>query len=1104
MASTSSRIRIIFDAAVEGLVRGARTAEERLEKFRDETDKLDKGLSRIFTSSTKAVLGLGSIANTLPVFAGIATSATTAAGALLVLPAAGLGAAAAITTLKIATSGFGDAVSAADPKAFAEATANMAPSMKDAAGAVRELVQGPLADLKRDVQGAFWVDFSDDVIDLSRTFLPVLSPQLVGIAAAYAGMRKEAVGALIAPAAVRDVNAVLGDTRGVLDDMRPALANVLDGILAIAGQGSAEFRGFGQSVTDVTTRFREWAREAAATGRITEIIREGKQELDDYGQIAGNVGDIVSTIFAGLTRDTGDFSEGLIEGTQALEDFLDSAEGQDALAALGQTLQVTGEVARTVFLAAIRELGPIIREAAPAAQEFARVLGGLLVAAIQTVGPLIQAFASFLSDNAGIIQFTVPLLAALVLGFSALKVVAAVAGFITSAAAAIRLLGVAAGPIGLLIVGAATALAVFASRNQESAAAARENQEAIDGLKGTLNQLTGAATGATQAQIAQDLVSKKLADGTTLLRDALGRAGISLADFTEAATGSPAAIAAVDAQLSAVARTLPGVRDLFDQNRLGLDAIGLSFDEFAGFVSRGSAGYAELNARVLELGGTFQFTEGSVKAAAGELGEVGNEFARLRGQVQEAGEQVRVAAQAGQDFTVVLEAIGAGFSSLANGAAPTRLMRDNLQALAVSARDAAVAAGDAALAAGGDLAGAAREGAAAMLESRNAFISAAEAAGVARPQAIALADSLGLIPSVVETQILLDAEGVNGELLTISAQLAAVPGNKEITVNTLTAEATVKLQSLGFTVTNLPNGQIKITATDDEARGRLTDIIATIGATVGTFDLDANPDPANGVITSTLTFVDGSTGTLTIDANGAPATIELNGQLGRIDAATGVLTIDGDPNPANAKLNGQIVSIDRATGTLRILANDQAVIDAKNRAQQPTFSTHTIRVIRTGEVLGSGNTGLAGGGVVGWRAAGGLVVPGYGPGRDTFGPVWLSPGEAVLVPELAKRVGYRNILRENRRFSGGRQGQVLGDFGGLLAGGGVAGRAYLAGGGIVATAVSPSPVVNVSPARVGVTFIVDGKEFRGMMRAEIDDYDRASARRVRVGSGVTW
>jgi len=762
-------------------------------------------------------------------------------------------------------------------------------------------------------------------------------------------------------------------------------------------------------------------------------------------------------------------------------------------------------VTREVFLTAMRELGPVIVAAAPAVERFATVVGALLVEAIETVAPLLEGFAAFLSDNAGVIDVLVPALGALVIGFGALKVITSITTLISGFATVVGGLSFLISPLGIALGVVAGAMFLFAQRNGESAAAARENQQAVEGLKGTLNQLTGAVTGATTAQIAQGLSGEKLADGTTNMRDAIARAGISFTDFTAAATGNEAAIARVDAQLAKVAATLPGVNALYDENAFLLERGGVSMEEFAGYVARGDAGFADFTETMNEAGiATTIFAE-DFRTAGGELTEVGGRFEELRGQVKEAGEQVRVAAQAGTDFTTTLEAIKAGLSGLEEGAEPTKLLTDNLTALGLSANGAAEEARKAGEAAGANLAGQAKQGADSMAESRAAFLAAADAAGIGAEQANTMANAIGLIPEAKRLEILTNAEGVNAELIGIQQQIAAVPANTTITVNSLTEEAFTKLQELGFEVTRLNDGRVEINtgANTDPARQSFGELMTEITGSVGVFDLDANPDPATGVINATVTLADGSTGVVTIDANGNPATVVLDGVKYRIDATTGVLTIDGNENPADAKRNGMKLKIDRTTGTLQVDAN-VGKADGQVAAFVNKWNGRTIQI-------GVSTAGrLAGGGIVAGAAAlgmagGGFVVPGYGPGRDTFGPVWLSPGEAVLTPEAAARYGYRNILRDNYRFSGGRMGQVLGaGSGGLgLAGGGIAGRDYLTQLGTVGQSSGPTSITVPAPIVVN-HFYVDGQEFRGMVQTEIQADQRQTARRVRAGSGASF
>jgi hypothetical protein len=92
-----------------------------------------------------------------------------------------------------------------------------------------------------------------------------------------------------------------------------------------------------------------------------------------------------------------------------------------------------------------------------------------------------------------------------------------------------------------------------------------------------------------------------------------------------------------------------------------------------------------------------------------------------------------------------------------------------------------------------------------------------------------------------------------------------------------------------------------------------------------------------------------------------------------------------------------------------------------------------------GGVVGYSGGGLAGapryagGGMSPQRSNNGAVVRGYSPGQDTV-PALLSPGEAVLVPELVRQIGARNILAANNAASGGRSATVIGSVAGIMTG----------------------------------------------------------------------
>lgn len=1095
-----------------------------------DVDKVSDGLQRFFVSSTKAVGALGAIGNVLPVVAGLAGSVTTAAGALLVLPAAGIGAAAAITTLKIATAGFGDAVKAADPAAFAEATKDMAPAAVATAVALRDL-NPQVKALRQEVQQAFFRDFAGDAKLLGNTYLPVLRPQLAGIATEFNGMGREAAKALIAPSAVADLNGVLGATRTQLGDMTPALANVLTGVLAIAGEGSEAFGTFGIQITSATARFKQWATQAAETGRITELIRAGKEELGQFGEVAQNVGGILEAVFRGLSLGGVDFAASLADSTQALEDFLDSAEGQETLKALGETLKVTGEVVREVLLVALQELGPVIQEAAPAVQEFARALGDVLVDAIRTVGPLLQDFAGFISDNASGINNFLPVLAGLFLGFKALSIITSVVGWVRTASAS--LLGLTLGPIGGLLVAlglVAAAIAIFVGGEDDAADAAQRHQDAVDKLAGSLDQYSGAVTEATRSQIAHELSAAKLSDGTTKLTDALKGAGISFNDYAAAASGNEDALQRVNGQLLDQAKQVIVTTDAWKAQGAGLEKSGISLDLLSAAALGNVQAQDELAQALLPTSKNLTAAQNQARDLTerfrdqiGPLGELGSTLGGYSGALKDAQAQTREAGRASADFSVILESLKGGLRGLET-ANPTAPMVQGFNDLSKSALDAANAAGQADAAYGGVGAGA-ETAARKVGESRQAFIDAAMAAGVGEVRANALADSMGLIPAAVKTQFLTNADPVTAQLITLKSQFDAVPGTKSVIVNMLTEDAQQRLKDLGFSITDLGNNQFEVGMKDDKARANLDNLVGAIEGTTATFQLNADPAKANGETTAAVAFADGSTGTLTLDGNGQPCLLEVNGLKYKIDTTTGELTILGNPKPGEASRDGLKLSIDRTTGKMILAADDTSGRGTANNfynSQNGRVITYTVKVavqaVNIGAALGLRGAGgmLVGKPTMAMRqgrgfSGGGFIIDGYSPGQDTVGPLWLSPGEAVLVPELVRQIGPSNILRANKLASGGRRATIAGDWPGFAGGGVVStsttARTYLTStvptAGFTGPGGVPASVV-VSPPRVDVNVFIDGDEFRGLVRTEISTQERETVRRARAGSGATF
>jgi hypothetical protein len=381
------------------------------------------------------------------------------------------------------------------------------------------------------------------------------------------------------------------------------------------------------------------------------------------------------------------------------------------------------------------------------------------------------------------------------------------------------------GPWGIALGAAGVALSLFAEKQQESAQRVAENKQAIDGLKGTLDQVTGAATNATRAMQAQELSQTKLSDGTTTLGSALRQAGIDAGDFVDATSGNQPKLEAINGTLARQASALIQNSDLWQNNKWRFDEAGVSLETVTAASLGNVEAQEEMRSRLGATAGGQEEWNRRLRETVGPLGEIGSKLGAMSGQYAEAARQTQEAAAASKDFTTILEAAKVGFDSLASGAPQTELMAASLRNLGTSAVSAAQGAGEAAAKFGGVDAGA-KAAAAAMQQSRDAFIAATPAAMQASGEAARLADQIGLIPAAAETNFRTNATGVAAEMNVLKAQIDRVPAGKEVRVQALTDEARGRLESLGFQVEQLKDGTFVIRGNTDDARAKLQDLDA--------------------------------------------------------------------------------------------------------------------------------------------------------------------------------------------------------------------------------------------------------------------------------------
>ena len=315
---------------------------------------VDRGLSRSLSGIGKALGSLGGLAKTAVGIGALGIAAAGAAssiggfiaalapagGIVAALPAVLLGGAAAMTAFKLATNGVGDALKAAasgDAEKLADALKKLSPSAREAVSAFAAL-QPRLKALQQSVQEAFFTRFSGDVEGALTNLLPLRSA-LGGISAQFGRAASEALKFAATKDALTPLRGILAGTHAALSGLAPATAPVLKGFLDVAAAVSTAFgQQLGTSIRDTGQRLGEYLSVLAASGRAVELVRAAAGVFRQLGEIAGNVGGIISGVFQVANDVGGGLLNNLAQITAGFEAFVESARGQTALANIFATV----------------------------------------------------------------------------------------------------------------------------------------------------------------------------------------------------------------------------------------------------------------------------------------------------------------------------------------------------------------------------------------------------------------------------------------------------------------------------------------------------------------------------------------------------------------------------------------------------------------------------------------------------------------------------------------------------------------------------------------------------------------------------------------------
>lgn len=396
------------EADMDRLKKGSKNTDGQLKKFGQTLKKVFAGAG---TAGKFSAIGVGLIeagaaaANLVTQLLGMVPALTSILSLSSALPGAFVGLLATIGVLKAAFAGVGDAIKTAfstkagSAEKFKKELEQLSPEARKFALAVKAIAPA-LKNYQQGIQDAFFRSSGlTTAVGAGRAALDQLRPSILGLATDFGRLTKTVTDFATSRQSVAFVSDALVAFRQSLVTITPTLTPILNGLRAVGSVGLPLLQQLGNATAGVATKFGNWLNSIASDGRLQGWIDTALATMRQLGAIVSNVSGIFSTLFT-LAGNTGaNFLATLESLTGALNTFLQSAQGQQAVTAFFTGVAaVAGQLAPIVTTLA----GALAGALGPALSQIANVLGPVLLQIVQALapafGPLAQAIADLVSN----------------------------------------------------------------------------------------------------------------------------------------------------------------------------------------------------------------------------------------------------------------------------------------------------------------------------------------------------------------------------------------------------------------------------------------------------------------------------------------------------------------------------------------------------------------------------------------------------------------------------------------------------------------------------------------------------------------------------------
>ena len=373
-------------AEAEKKKRDAAEAATRRQATQDLRRIKPQGMGQYAARNLGALTPLGTLSpSTLLPLAGVlgtvGEAVVTASQGLALLPAGVYTATAAIGTLIVGFKGFGDALTNMDdPKKLSEALANLSPNAQQAALSIKNLVDGPLGDLKRATHDALFENVGGTIQMLTQTLGPMIQRMTTSIATSFNQMFTGISLQMATPEMSERFDAITQNIAGFFQRIMPGMSALNSAFLKLAETGASFLPQMATGFSNLMVTFDRFITRAQEDGSLQNFMEKGINAIAAISKWLLGFGQEIYKVF----------------GNKSPEDFIDTLNGVRAV------LIGLFELFKAIATG-IDKLGPTIKFIVDALGGFENVLYGII--AIGFAAWLVK-MVKLLRDLKGIVQVT--------------------------------------------------------------------------------------------------------------------------------------------------------------------------------------------------------------------------------------------------------------------------------------------------------------------------------------------------------------------------------------------------------------------------------------------------------------------------------------------------------------------------------------------------------------------------------------------------------------------------------------------------------------------------------------------------------------------------